>query len=151
MASLLIAVGSVYGGALEVAELAQQAAQQQGFQVLLSETPRLAELAEADSLLVVTSTTGSGERPEGLESFYQALQSQPSAVLGKSFAVVALGDSSYGDSYCAAGRAFDELLQSLGSQALITRLEIDALEHFQATEGAEEWIAAWLQALNEKG
>ena len=151
MASLLIAVGSVYGGALEVAEAAQAVASSAGYAVEVSEAPSLADLQIASSVLVVTSTTGSGEVPEGLQGLHQSLAAFPAGLAGKSYAVIALGDSSYGETFCAAGRLFDQALQELGLNKLLDSLEIDALEHFQAVEGAHAWIEQWATQLSEKG
>ena len=151
MASIKVLVGSVYGGAAEVAEIAEAAALKAGHQVEVTETPHSGLLEKADSLLIVTSTTGSGELPEGLLPIYQDLDSQAAKLINKPFAVIALGDSSYGDSFCAAGKMMDEKLADLGGQRLLPLLTLDALQYFQAGDGAEEWIAAWATKLNERG
>lgn len=151
MASIQVLVGSVYGGAVEVAEMAAEAAGKAGHSVDVTEEPQPELLEEADNLLVVTSTTGSGELPEGLLPFYQSLETQPISLVNKAFAVIALGDSSYGDSFCAAGKLMDEKLADLGGQRLLPLLTLDALEYFQAGDGAEQWIAAWIEKLNDKG
>ncbi|WP_404417746.1 flavodoxin domain-containing protein [Marinospirillum sp.] len=151
MASIKVLVGSVYGGSVEVAEMAAAAALKAGHQVEVTETPHSGLLDEADSLLVVTSTTGSGELPEDLLPVYQDLDSQAAKLVNKPFAVIALGDSSYGDSFCAAGKLMDEKLADLGGQQLLPLLTIDALQYFQAGDGAEDWIAAWVAKLNERG
>ncbi|MDR9467108.1 flavodoxin domain-containing protein [Marinospirillum sp.] len=150
MASIKVLVGSVYGGSVEVAEMAAAAALKAGHQVEVTETPHSGLLEEADSLLVVTSTTGSGELPEDLLPVYQDLDSQAAKLVNKPFAVIALGDSSYGDSFCAAGKLMDEKLADLGGQQLLPLLTIDALQYFQAGDGAEDWIAAWVAKLNER-
>jgi flavodoxin len=151
LASIKVLVGSVYGGAAEVAEIAEAAALKAGHQVEVTETPHSGLLEKADSLLIVTSTTGSGELPEGLLPIYQDLDSQAAKLINKPFAVIALGDSSYGDSFCAAGKMMDEKLADLGGQRLLPLLTLDALQYFQAGDGAEEWIAAWATKLNERG
>jgi len=134
-----------------VAEIAEAAALKAGHQVEVTETPHSGLLEKADSLLIVTSTTGSGELPEGLLPIYQDLDSQAAKLINKPFAVIALGDSSYGDSFCAAGKMMDEKLADLGGQRLLPLLTLDALQYFQAGDGAEEWIAAWATKLNERG
>lgn len=148
MARIKILVGSVYGGAVEVAEQAQAVAQQAGHDVEVSETPDAGLLDEADTLLVVTSTTGSGELPENLLPFYESLDAQAAKLVNKPFAVIALGDSSYGDSFCGAGRIMNEKLMDLGGLQRLPMLTIDALEYFQATDGAEEWLTTWIGQLN---
>lgn len=147
MAKIKVIVGSVYGGAVEVAEEAEALAQAAGHTVEVTEQPTKDLLAEAESLLVVTSTTGSGELPDNLLPFYSQLDAQAAQVANKPFAVIALGDSSYGDSFCAAGKLMNEKLNELGGQELQPLLTIDALEHFQATDAAEPWLADWLEQL----
>ena len=44
-----------------------------------------------------------GELPDNLQALYASLRDQPPAWYGLPAAVLALGDSSYGDSFCAAG------------------------------------------------
>ncbi|WP_114418363.1 flavodoxin domain-containing protein [Marinospirillum perlucidum] len=147
MAAIKILVGSVYGGSVEVAEKAQELAQQRGHQVELSEDPDLGFIQGDASLLVVTSTTGSGDLPDGLQAFSQQLESQPVSLAGRSYAVIALGDASYGDSFCAAGKNLDAQLADLGAEPLLPMLTIDALEYFEPVEGAGEWIESWLSKL----
>ena len=62
---------------------------------------------------------------------------------GKPFAVAALGDSSYGESFCGAGRQFQELLEELQGKPVANMLEVDAIE----TLAAEEEIVPWLEGL----
>lgn len=149
MAKIQILVGSVYGGALEVAEKAAAVAEQAGHSTEITEQPKREQAIQADHLLVVTSTTGSGELPEGLHPFYQELQNQ--SHLSKPFGVIALGDSSYGESFCAAGKLMDSLLENLGGLRLLPPLLLDALEFFDASEGADAWITAWVAKVSEKG
>ncbi|SFC12242.1 Flavodoxin [Marinospirillum celere] len=151
MAAIQILVGSVYGGALEVAEGAAQAASNAGHQVNLTEMPNSNQLLQADQLLLVTSTTGSGELPESLLPLYEELSKQPPNLAGLPYAVIALGDSSYGDSFCAAGKLMDATFADLGAKRSLPLLELDALEFFDASEGADEWISAWVQKVSETG
>ncbi|MFK7160544.1 flavodoxin domain-containing protein [Marinospirillum sp. MEB164] len=142
-----LAVGSVYGGAAEVAEEYQRALSEAGLAAELDEAPRVERLGAEDILLVVTSTTGQGELPDAIQPFFQQLESQAMQLSGRPFAVVALGDSSYGASFAAAGRAFQHKLEDLGAQAIQPLLVIDALEHFQAVDGAQVAIQSLVEAL----
>ena len=144
---ILIVVGSVYGGAAEVAEAVARQAEAAGHGVDVTEAPELSQLSQADALLLITSTTGSGELPDNLHAFYHQLQSQSPCLNALPFAVIALGDTSYGDTYCAAGRQLDAVLENLGAKRSVKRLEIDALEHFIAADGLGNWPKKWLAAL----
>lgn len=149
MADIQLLVGSVYGGAADIAELLGDAAERAGFSVRINETPDRQVLDGKSALLVVTSTTGSGELPESLQPLYQQLQQQPVSLTGRPFGVVALGDSSYGETFCAAGQLFEDLLADLGAVNLQSMLKIDALEYFQASEGVGSWMDEWLRALQD--
>ncbi|WP_027849426.1 flavodoxin domain-containing protein [Marinospirillum minutulum] len=154
MTDLVILVGSVYGGSVEVAEAVAEAVEATGLSVEINEEPNLASLEGNSVVLLVSSTTGSGELPENIQPFYTELQQQPRALSGRGYAVIALGDSSYGDSYCAGGLLLDAQFADLGAKALMPLLKIDALEFFQPAEGISDWLTAWLDALkkfSEKG
>lgn len=148
MADLVILVGSVYGGSVEVAERVAEASEEAGFSVEVTEDADIASLAGDSVILLVASTTGSGELPENIQPFYEQLQQQPVALSGRNYAVIALGDSSYGDSYCAGGLLLDALFADLGANPLAPVLKIDALEFFQPADGVSDWLDGWLAALN---
>jgi len=124
---LVILVGSVYGGSVEVAEAVAETVEAAGLSVEITEEPSLANLEGDSVVLLVSSTTGSGELPENIQPFYQELQQQPVSLSGRGYAVIALGDSSYGDSYCAGGLLLDEQFADLGAKLLMPLLKIDAL------------------------
>lgn len=149
MADIQLLVGSVYGGAVEVAEVLKDIAERAGRSARLHEMASVQALDGRSALLVVTSTTGSGELPDNLQPLYQQLQQQPVSLAGRACGIVALGDSSYGESFCAAGQLFEDLLTDLGAVSLQPMLKIDALEFFQASEGVGYWMDEWLSALQD--
>lgn len=149
MADLVILVGSVYGGSVEVAERIAEASEEAGFSVLITEEASVKDVTADSVVLLVTSTTGSGELPENIQPFYEQLQEQPIPLSSRGYAVVALGDSSYGDSYCAGGLLLDALFADLGAKPLVPLLKIDALEFFQPAEGVAAWLDSWLKALKK--
>ncbi|MGB2265052.1 MAG: flavodoxin, partial [Glaciecola sp.] len=55
--------------------------------------------------------------------------------------VIALGDSSYGDSYCGAGTLMFELLTELQGTPISDMVGIDAMETFEP----EADVLAWLE------
>lgn len=149
MTDLVILIGSVYGGSVEVAERVAEATEAAGFSVELTEEASVTHLEGDSVILFVTSTTGSGELPENIQPFYEQLTQQPVALSNRGYAVVALGDSSYGDSYCAGGLLLDAQFADLGANALLPLLKIDALEFFQPAEGVADWLDGWLKALRD--
>ncbi|GAL12748.1 flavoprotein MioC [Vibrio astriarenae] len=55
------------------------------------------------------------------------------------YAVIAIGDSSY-DTFCAAGKHADELLEDIGGTRIADSLLIDILEQAVPEDAAEAWI-----------
>ena len=146
MATLKIFVGTMYGGALDVAEQIKPLFEEAGYQVDIFEQPSLDDLiAEPPTLaLFCVSTTGSGDYPGNLVPFTRALIDQSPSLGELRYGLVALGDSSYGDTFCGAGRALDALLADLGAQRVGERLEVDAMETFMADDAALPWAEAWI-------
>jgi sulfite reductase alpha subunit-like flavoprotein len=75
------------------------------------------------------------------------LRNQSPMLTGKKAGVIALGDSSYGDTYCGAGKQVDALLQTLHAQQTTPRLDVDACEHFEPWEVVETWLTDWQKTL----
>lgn len=145
MALVSIFVGSVQGTAHLVAQNAQSVIQQAGHDAQLFPCPELADIQneKADVILVVTSTTGQGELPPDLESFYYQCRDAFPLLNQKPFAVLGLGDSSF-DDFCQAGCLMDELLEELQGKRMCERLEIDAAEHFDPEPVAQAWLENWV-------
>ncbi|MFG6666668.1 flavodoxin [Halomonas sp. HNIBRBA4712] len=144
MAQLNILVGTMYGGALDVAEQVKPLFESAGYSVAIKEQPTLEDV-EGDALtLFCLSTTGSGDIPGNLVPFVRALKDQSPSLTGLKYGLIALGDSSYGDTFCGAGRTLDALLEDLGAQRLGERLEIDAMETFMADDAAVPWVEEWI-------
>jgi flavodoxin len=148
MPKLKIFVGTVYGGALDVAEQVSPLFEQAGYDVSVIEQPSLNDLTEdmPDLALFCVSTTGSGDFPGDFVPFVRELKSQPPSLAALRYGLIALGDSSYGDTFCGSGRALDELLADLGGRRLGERLEIDAMETFMADDAAVPWVEAWIES-----
>ncbi|ATJ82902.1 flavodoxin domain-containing protein [Halomonas beimenensis] len=147
MPMLKIFVGTMYGGALDVAEQIQPLFEEAGYRVEIFDQPTLDDLvgSPTDLALFCVSTTGSGDIPGNLLPFVRDLEAKSPGLVGLRYGLIALGDSSYVDSYCGAGRALDELLQGQGATRLGERLEIDAMETFMADDAALPWVAEWIE------
>jgi sulfite reductase (NADPH) flavoprotein alpha-component len=95
-----------------------------------------ADLVTAQSLLVVVSTYGEGDPPDSALPLWELLESRKAPSLaGKSFSVLALGDSSY-QKFCETGKRFDAKLEALGASRLHARVDCDI--DFEAS--ASVWI-----------
>jgi len=146
MASISIFVGSVYGNALNLAEQAQ-AALAVSNQVNLFESATIEDLHNTEVALFITSTTGEGDIPDNIEPLIMQMRSQLPSLIGKKVGVISLGDSSYGETYCGAGKQVDALLQSLNATQLQPRLDVDASEHVEPWELVETWLNKWQKLL----
>ena len=97
-------------------------------------------------LLLVVATTGSGDIPPDAVALYQSLQDQPRYLGGLRYGLVALGDSSYGSTFCGGGRAMDDLLIDMGAQRIADMLRLDAIEDDDPTGSAARWFDEWRMA-----
>lgn len=148
MPMLKIFVGTVYGGALDVAEQVAPLFEQAGYDVSIFDQPTLDDLvgSPTDLALFCTSTTGSGDYPGSLVAFVRELEAKSPGLVGLRYGLIAMGDSSYVDSFCGAGRCLDEVLQGQGAERLGERLEVDAMETFMADDAALPWAEEWIES-----
>jgi flavodoxin len=140
MSRVSIFYGSVYGNAQQLAEDVQTELEQLGVKAELLDEPELDDVQMADELLFISSTTGQGDIPPNLEGLILDMESRFPLLDGRPFAVVALGDSSYGDTYCGAGRHIYALLEELQGSAKAPLLKVDACETLEPQEEVLPWI-----------
>lgn len=141
MAQIEIIVGSVYGNAQNVAEHASEFLTGEGHDVSIHTDPDVALLDEDVSFLVISSTTGMGDVPPNLELFFADAEAAAPMLAGKKYAVVGLGDSSYGDSYCGAGKQMFALFEALEGKAIAPMLEVDAMETLEPETDVVQWLS----------
>ncbi|UQS15822.1 flavodoxin [Pseudomonas sp. HS6] len=142
--------GSVYGTAEEVARHAQNLLKTAGFETFYNSRASLVDLQAfgPEALLAVTSTTGMGELPDNLQPLYSTIRDQlPAAWRGLPGAVIALGDASYGDTFCGGGEQMRELFGELGVNEVQDMLRIDASESVTPETDAEPWLEQLIATL----
>ena len=146
MPTIKIFVGTMYGGALDVAEQVKPLFEDAGYDVAIFEQPTLDDLLESPAELVLfcVSTTGSGDFPGNFVPIARAIAECHPPLTELRYGLIALGDSSYGDTFCGAGRSLDALLEEHGAQRLGERLEVDAMETFMADDAALPWVETWI-------
>ena len=147
MTNITIFYGSVYGAAEALSEDIKQQLETNGAQVKIAENPQISDVEQADNVLIVSSTTGQGDIPGNLEGLFHEMRDQFPLLNGKAVGVIGLGDSSYGDTYCGAGKQWSELLEELQGNVVKDMLKIDAMETFEPKEEALPWVDAWLTAV----
>lgn len=145
MANISVVIGTVYGAAQYVGEQAQSLLQEQGHEATVFNEATVEDFtaAERDVILVITSTTGEGDLPPNLEKTYFELKEKFPMLEGKRYGVIAMGDSSYGETYCMAGKKMDELLGELKAVRVGETLLIDASETMEPEEAATQWLEGW--------
>ncbi|GLR70840.1 flavodoxin [Agaribacter marinus] len=147
MRKVSIFAGSVYGNAQQVAEEVQIMLESEGVDAEVFADPSVSDFTDAEAVLVVTSTTGQGDVPPNLELFYDDLKAQLPPMGQKAFAVAALGDSSYADSFCGAGKQFFKLLTTLEGKPVADLLEVDAIETLSPEDEVTPWVKTLVSAL----
>ncbi|MCO7595439.1 MULTISPECIES: flavodoxin [Pseudomonas] len=142
--------GSVYGTADEVARHAESLLKAAGLQAWHAARATLQDLQgfAPDAFLAVTSTTGMGELPDSIIPLFSSIRDTlPAEWRGLPGAVIGLGDSSYGDTYCGGGEQLRELFAELGLREVLPMLRLDASETVTPETDAEPWIAEFVAAL----
>jgi MioC protein len=102
-------------------------------------------VAGDDAYLVCTSTYGSGDVPDNAQAVFASLEDKRPDLRGIVYGVIALGDQTYGKTFCQGGLRFDKLLSELGAQRAGEVLLHDASAGTMAEDVASEWILPWVE------
>jgi MioC protein len=100
--------------------------------------------------LVCTSTYGQGDVPDNAKPLYESLIATRPDLAAIQYGVIALGDRTYGDTFCNGGRRFDAILAELGARRIGDILFHDASSGTLAEEAAAEWIGPWIAKAREQ-
>ncbi len=148
MASIQILIGSVYGAAEQVAEIAAEKLREHGHQVTLNTYARAQDLTrDADEILLLChSNTGSGELPDNILPIYLHVTRDYPRIAGKRYGVINLADSSY-RTFNEAGRMLDAAFADLGAVRIGEPLVIDACVGDDADAMTRDWIDEWVNLL----
>lgn len=146
---LTILVATMTGTTEMVAQEVQQVLEGAGHEVEL----RMMDGLDASvfdgggTFLVCTSTYGFGNVPDNAQDLIAGLESSRPDLSGVVYGVIALGDRTYGDTFCHGGVRFDRLLSSLGARRVGEMLQHDASSGELPEEVAPVWALDWVRQL----
>jgi sulfite reductase (NADPH) flavoprotein alpha-component len=142
---VLVAFASQTGAAERIAWLSANALAGAGLvRVAALGSLTLDDIAEAGTLLVVTSTYGAGEAPDSARAFVRKQMAQPPAFKGLNFAVLALGDRKYDATFCGFGKGLDRWLAAGKAKRLFDLICVDG-------DDDEAAMIRWSEQLNKLG
>ncbi|MCO5107713.1 MAG: flavodoxin domain-containing protein [Burkholderiaceae bacterium] len=95
--------------------------------------------------LVCTSTYGHGDVPDNARELFEALQARRPDLSAVRYGVIALGDSTFADTFAHGGLRFDQLLAELGARRIGERATIDSAGSELPEEAAVAWMRGWLE------
>ena len=143
--NILVAFASQTGAAERIAWLSANALAATGYiRVAALGSLTAAQIADAGTLLVVTSTYGAGEAPDSARAFVRKQMAQTSSFKGLSFAVLALGDMKYDATFCGFGKSVDRWLASGKAKRLFDLVCVDGDDDVTA-------MTKWSDQLNRLG
>ncbi len=144
---LTLLVGTVYGNARQIAQTLALAAPDYGASAQVLDMQDLTiDVFDTPGLFVLCcSTTGSGNVPDTAQALYTSLDAQARYLGHVRFGLVALGDSSYGDTFYGGAKAFQNRLQDLGAQLVGEACVLDALDAAEPDTVALAWFETWVQ------
>jgi MioC protein len=146
-----ILVGTMTGTAEIVAEDIQEALGDEGWTVELILMDDLEEdvFDRSGVFLICSSTYGQGDVPDNAMGFYEKLKKNRPNLGHVRYGVIALGDSTYHDTFSFGGKRFDELLTELGARRIGDACVHDASSDEVAEEKGVAWAKAWAGRLDE--
>ncbi len=149
MANILIIVGTESGNAQMCADHLADNLPKLGhaIEVAADADAGAADLAGQEVVLVCTSTHGDGELPDNIIPLADRLRDDKPDLSAIRYGVIALGDQTYSNTFCKAGKDMDSLLAACGAQKVGERLEIDACTQPLPDEEALNWAQEWVTLL----
>ncbi len=148
--AITILVATMTGTAEMVAQEVQQTLGADGHKVDLRMMDGLdaSVFAGGGTFLICTSTYGFGNVPDSGLDVVDSLKSLQTDLSTVVYGMIALGDRTYGDTFCNGGALFDKLLSSLGARRAGEVLQLDAGSDDLPEEVASAWALGWMGSLD---
>jgi MioC protein len=99
-------------------------------------------LTDFELLVIVSSTYGHGDIPDNGQALFASIEAGAD-LAGKDYAIFALGDRTYLDTFCAAGDRWDAAIAACGARRKVDIERHDASSGTLAEDVAGEWAAGW--------
>jgi len=138
---IYIIFGSVNGGAKLVAHELRAQLESDGRAVKVLDKNSWDFLtAEPAICLVIVATTGAGDLPKNISPFFEYLCLKDEKYEDLSYAVLGLGDSCFGETFCMAGKRLDSIFADLNAKPILPLTTIDASDVRDPMEVAVPWL-----------
>ena len=144
---ITILVGTMTGTAEMVAQEVEQALEAAGHQATIQVMDNLdaSVFQGGGTFLICTSTYGNGDVPDNAQALCNSLETERPDLSNIHYGVIALGDTTYKDTYCQGGKRFDKLLTELGAKRAGDMLMHDASSGTLPEEQAARWAVPWVE------
>lgn len=139
----LVLYGTESGNSEKLADRTAKEAKKKGISAVVKNMAdiKAADLSKHQNLMVVVSTWGDGEPPDGATTFYKEFMASEKKLPDLRFSVCALGDTSY-EKFCQTGKDIDAKLEALGAQRVAPRVDCDV----DYEDAFTDWLTATLGA-----
>lgn len=146
MDDILILVGTESGNAQMVGECLADDFAAKGHQAEVMDQFDVSDIdfASRGIVLLCVATHGLGELPSNIQPLADELEAKRPDFSQLRYGVIALGDQTYQETFCEAGKVMDSLFADLGGKRIGERLEIDACTQPVADEEAQKWAEEWI-------
>lgn len=141
--ALDIFVASMTGTALIVADEIVDICKQENIKAKILEMDNLTYECLLDQkipILIISSTYGQGDVPDGSKSFYDALKTNSPSLKHINFAVFGLGDMTYKDTFAFGGKKFQKLFINLSAKKIADSFFHDASSGTLPEEEGVSWF-----------
>ena len=148
MADIAILVGTESGNAQMIADTLNDELGMD-HDVVVHEEPELDELdlASREIVIICCSTHGDGELPDNIIPLHDTLKESDMDLSHLKYGIVALGDQTYHQTFCQAGKDMDAVFAARGAVRVGERLEIDACTQPLPDEDALDWAKEFMAEL----
>jgi MioC protein len=97
------------------------------------------------NFLICTSTYGNGDVPDNAQALFNSLETGRPNLSNVIYGLIALGDTTYKDTFCQGGIRFDKMLTELGAKRAGEMLRHDASSGTLPEELAAQWVVPWVE------